>query len=184
MKRKKLIVVLLILLTLVVFLVIYFVQPKNNNQPTFEALSGNNALGNTLLGCREGLENELTGIWKYPGGEIQYITILDLENNGTFSLSATENIIDTVTGEWSYHTNEALLTLNFEKSQSGWLEVLKQDLSIYDSVKSYSYEDRKLELFIGYFPNPNEAEFNKCKSDRFYINLFNVYLYKIEEQST
>lgn len=166
----------IVLITLITFLTVSFIFLYNKNSTNKE----NNELQQKspieYINCNEINNNLMIGVWKYPGGSFPTNPEIKFTSNQEFTLSNWSDAENSILGSWKL--DNSFIILKFDELNSYWNEFLQQPINEYFGDDfNVDYIDKTLSLPIGYFERQEDKE-EMCKSENFYINFFNVLLYK------
>ena len=178
MRLQIKIIVFLILLSLIIFASKYNDQESDFNikQDTDRSYYENIETLN-VEECWQFLTDKLIyGSWVYPGGDLPGNPQIELIKKNNFNLTYDYKEFKTLKGSWEYDSNKRILLLSFKNREHNWFSMLKNKEEEYEGVEESNYEEKVLRLKINFYIG-DEDNF-ECKEDRFYINLFNQYLYK------
>lgn len=137
--------------------------------------------------CWNQIQDNLIGKWIYKGGEFEGEPYIILESNNELVLYGWGETGDSVVGSWNFNEENYSIKFTFNILNEFWSDIL-QDQELKDdynttfdpeAIISYSYEEKSIEFSIGYYENPEY--FEECKIGNYFINVFNVLLYKEEK---
>ena len=135
------------------------------------------SLDSCLLNFEEGF---ILGKWLYFGYDTETPPYFIFDKNKQFELFDWIEKGYRIEGEWELVGNNEAIKLKFYNLDNHWEKLLDDNLYDYfDRVYEYDKEKKEIAFKLGYFER--EEDFSgECKEDRFYIDLFNIYLYKDE----
>lgn len=179
--RKVLLLLFIVLIVLIP--IIIFVLSTNKKSETDVA---SDAPQEKEISCLEDVGNVLPGLWQhgenvasdYPAR----VTLL-LDDTGTFQYRVAEINGDrnyTLAGTWKYDETNVALDLQFEELNDSWREILSEpDLrSTNAGVVEYNLENRSITVRLNYMMQGGGG---KCDAGRYYIDMLNIYLYRVVE---
>ena len=77
-------------------------------------------------------------------------------------------------GNWTYDPDPGMISLQFDKIDERWQELLASDLyEIFDGVVEYNPQNKEIALKVGYFEQ--NSEFTVCNNTNYYIDFLGLY---------
>lgn len=183
MKQIRVTLVLITLLTFsimgaLILFVLFNYNQSDNDISSNEFSSDLSSSQQDINACWETLSNSFQGTWSSELSTLPSIANIKFENESfeIFYLNADGELLNygDSFGTWQYELEDNTLVLAFEKDELGVLEF--EDNGQYSNVSKS--DDNELKIEVQYSLLGESINNFECSVEKFYIDFFNVFLYK------
>lgn len=172
----KKILALLLTLTIVLSISFYFftiyIERSSDNV-------GTNSNKENVNRCWKSFEQQIEGVWSSTGDETPYILNVVFDKNRNFKLLYTDNNEEiesySAFGTWRYVLEANAIEFVFK---SGDFSILDSSADLYTNILEIDNDENKMLVRVNYSLQNDSLEELECVSKNFYIDLFNIFLYK------